>query len=79
MNRLSIAGIAALARELSGIEGVELMPYHQLGEGKAERFGLKDPPSISAKAPEPEMVHRWIDDLTRRGVHVLNARPDAGT
>lgn len=66
------AGIAALARELHGIEGVELMPYHQLGQSKVDRFGLTDLPGISAKAPEPEELRRWIADLTGRGVCVLN-------
>ncbi len=66
------AGIAALAREVSGIEGVELMPYHQLGESKMERFGITARPGISAKAPELEVLRGWIDDLTSRGVRVLN-------
>lgn len=66
------AGIAALARELSGIEGVELMPYHELGLGKIARFGLANVPRISAKAPAPKELGRWIDNLTRRGVRVVN-------
>lgn len=66
------AGIAALARELSGIEGVELMPYHQLGQSKMDRFGITNRPGISAKAPEPETLRKWIDDLTGRSVRVLN-------
>jgi pyruvate formate lyase activating enzyme len=66
------AGIAALARELAGIEGVELMPYHSLGEGKLARFGLDDLPKDLAQAPEPAVLRSWIDRLADQGVRVLN-------
>ena len=33
-------GVAALARELPKLKGVELLPYHRLGRAKLNRFGL---------------------------------------
>jgi pyruvate formate lyase activating enzyme len=34
------AGIATLAREMPKLEGIELLPFHPLGRGKAERLGM---------------------------------------
>jgi glycyl-radical enzyme activating protein len=65
-------GIVALARELRGIEGIELMPYHRLGEGKIDSFGLSDLPKDFAKAPEPAVLRGWVDRLVGQGVRVLN-------
>ncbi len=67
-----VAGIAALAHELAGIDGVELMPYHPLGEGKHDRFGFAGRPAFSASAPEPAAVRAWKDELARMGVEVLD-------
>jgi pyruvate formate lyase activating enzyme len=53
------AGIARLAGELRHVLGVELTPYHRLGEGKLKRFGLEDSDRASAEAPKPEQVEEW--------------------
>lgn len=66
------AGIAALARELAGIEGVEIMPFHRLGESKVDRFGMTGMHKDLAVAPEPAQVRAWIIGLTDAGVRVLN-------
>ncbi|MEI8198063.1 MAG: hypothetical protein WCI73_19385, partial [Phycisphaerae bacterium] len=66
------AGIAALARELAGIEGVELMPYHQLGASKIERFGIAGRPKNLAQAPAAGALQSWIEQLAGLGIHVLN-------
>jgi pyruvate formate lyase activating enzyme len=66
------AGIAALAGELAGIEGVEIMPFHRLGESKVDRFGLTGLHQNLAVAPEPAQVRAWIDGLTGAGARVLN-------
>ncbi len=67
------AGIAALARELPGIDGVELMPFHRLGEGKLNRFGITGMRKESAETPGPETVRGWIDALSAQGVRMLYA------
>ena len=66
------AGIAALTRELDGIEGVELMPYHQLGASKLERFGIAGLPKYLAQTPAAGALQSWIERLAGLGVHVLN-------
>jgi pyruvate formate lyase activating enzyme len=64
------AGIAALAHELPKLEQAEVMPYHPLGTGKPERFGL--PPSACADvaSPEPATVEGWKTELRRLGVPI---------
>jgi len=64
-------GIARLARELDGLEGVELMPYHKLGESKTARFGLTGEDRISAEAPSRETVDAWNRRLADRGVKTV--------
>ena len=66
-------GIAALARDLPGLKGVEIMPYHQLGENKVERFAMNQSARAKAAAPEPGIVDDWVRELRRRGVNVLTA------
>ena len=67
------AGIAALAKELKNCEGVELMPYHRLGESKLDRLGLRDIPRAVSQPPERDTVNGWIAKLTGLGVRVLNS------
>ncbi|MCK6488243.1 MAG: glycyl-radical enzyme activating protein [Planctomycetes bacterium] len=68
-----VAGIAALARELPGIEGVEVMPFHRLGEGKRARFGLGDGPAAGIQAADPAAVRAWKERLAALGVPLLAA------
>ena len=60
-------GIAALVERLPAIEYVQIMPYHNLGAGKLERFGLSTPmlqrPSASA-----EQKASWHAQLVALGV-----------
>ncbi|MFW6189114.1 MAG: glycyl-radical enzyme activating protein [Planctomycetota bacterium] len=67
-------GIARLARELDAVEGVDLMPYHRLGEGKMERFGVEAEGRACAEAPEDERVEEWKDILRELGVEARDAR-----
>lgn len=64
------AGIADLARQLKHLESVELMPYHRLGDGKRERFGMSDR-HVDAEPPSPEQVATWKAALAAHGVTVL--------
>lgn len=65
------AGIAALAAELPRLEGVELLPYHGLGGGKAARFGLPPAPCAGVAAPDAATVAAWQAELRRRGAPLL--------
>ena len=64
-------GIAALAAELPNLRGVEVMPYHRLGESKTERFGM-DSRRIRSQPPQPQTVNSWIAALATRGVQDIN-------
>jgi len=64
--------IAGLARELPGLLGFEVMPYHRLGTGKRERFGIGEDPLSHVQAPDAETVAGWVRELRELGVHVVN-------
>lgn len=54
--------IAEMTREMPGIVGAELMPYHSLGVGKIRRFGLeKRVEYIVADQPSKETQMHWIE------------------
>jgi pyruvate formate lyase activating enzyme len=65
-------GIAALARELPNLKGVELLPYHRLGRAKLNRFGLFTRMPESVKPPDRETVDGWVARLEQRGVPTVN-------
>ncbi len=65
------AGIAALTRELPGLLGAEIMPYHRLGESKLSRFGLDDSRRPHVTAPEPETVAAWRARLRELGARLV--------
>jgi pyruvate formate lyase activating enzyme len=68
------AAIAKIARELPRLGGIEIMPYHRLGESKVERFGLGHVrPSLDREAPERETVEAWIRRLRELGATVADA------
>lgn len=66
-------GIAALARELPQLEGVELMPYHRLGLSKLDRLGQARQPLVDQPTPPPEMIRGWIRRMAELGVTVANS------
>lgn len=69
-------GIVALAAELPGLIGVELLPYFDLWRGKLKRFGLSDRLPASVKAPDRPAMDSWNAYLRRRGVRLVGM--DAG-
>ncbi len=69
-----LEGIARLASELPGLEAVEILPYHRLGEGKLARMGLEGLARAGAAVPEQRTVDEWVDELERRGVKVTGRR-----
>lgn len=64
-------GIAALARQLPKLEGVELLPYYDLWRAKLTRFGLTSPLPESVKPPDRATVQSWHDYLRQRGVRLV--------
>lgn len=63
-----LRAVAALARELPKLRGVEIMPYHRLGESKVERMGLTGRARAKATPPPPAEVERWVALLNAEGV-----------
>ena len=64
-------GIARIAAELPHLQGVELMPYHALGEAKTKRFGMP-PAGLVAETPSRQTVAQWAATLRSLDVAVLN-------
>lgn len=64
-------GIAALAKKLPNLQGVELLPYYDLWRGKLKRMGLESQLPESVKPPSQETVASWNDYLRQRGVKVI--------
>lgn len=64
-----LRAVAALVRELPRLRGVEIMPYHRLGESKLERMGLTDRERANATPPPPAEVERWVALLKSEGVN----------
>ena len=56
---------------MPGIEGVEIMPYHRLGEDKLERLGLDGEQRVAAAPPSDEDIERWSRRLELLGVRVV--------
>lgn len=63
-----LRAVAALARELTKLRGVEIMPYHRLGESKVDRMGLTGRARAKAAPPPPAEVERWVALLKAEGV-----------
>jgi len=66
-----LEGIAAIARELPGITGVELLPYHRLGRAKLARFGFRPNMPDSVAPPERSTVESWHAHLRKAGVRLV--------
>ncbi len=68
----NIAALAELSHQLPLLQGIELMPYHRLGEGKHERLGRGAPRQMIAEAPTPAMIDDWIARFAGLGVKLVN-------
>jgi len=65
--------IAALAQSLPRLDGVQLLPYHPLGESKLQRFGLNPAADMPRQPMDPAELDRWASWLREKGVRVVNA------
>ena len=70
--REHLDGIAALARELPRLQGVELLAYYDLWRAKLKRFGLESRLPESVQPPDRSTVNSWKEYLRRRGVQVVS-------
>lgn len=67
-----LRALADLAASLSGCEGVELLGYHRLGQGKRERLGMAPVDSrIAAQAVPAETLESWKDQIRSLGANPL--------
>lgn len=66
-----LSAVAALAKTLSHVEGVEVMPYHRLGGSKRSRLGLADAHGLPETEPETADRQRWEAILETGGVRVI--------
>jgi glycyl-radical enzyme activating protein len=61
-----LAGIAALSKRYPGLDGIDLMAYHNVGNAKYERYGLENPlPNL--KTTDEFMKQGWMESLHRLG------------
>ncbi len=64
--------VAALVAELPNLEGVELMPYHPLGEDKRLRLGWEGERPPLPRTPDDAQIAAWIAAFADLGVAVMN-------
>ena len=61
-----LEGIAALYRLYRGLDGIDLMAYHNIGNSKYERYGLENPlPGL--KTTEESTRQSWVESLHNLG------------
>jgi pyruvate formate lyase activating enzyme len=65
--------IAEITKTLPNLLGAELLPYHNLGVSKNDRFGLKDEiKTIVLEQPGAELVEGWIQSTRDLGGRLIN-------
>lgn len=57
-----LSGIVKLAEEYPNIEGIELMPYHNIGQDKAKKIG-KENEFLQQENTTSEKKDEWLDKL----------------
>jgi pyruvate formate lyase activating enzyme len=61
-----LAGIAALSKRYPSLVGIDLMAYHNIGNAKYERYGLKNPLPDLPTTPD-ETKNAWLETLHNLG------------
>ena len=61
--------LATLYASLSHVQGIQLMPYHRLGQGKTTRFGAQ---SQDFRMPEPAEIASW-NQMLQNAIHRYKA------
>ena len=64
--RAHLEGIASLHRRYPGLDGIDLMVYHNVGNAKYERYGLENPlPGL--KTTDDATKQTWLETLRALG------------
>lgn len=67
--------ISEITKEFPQLIGAELLPYHRLGLGKIEKYGLAGIIEyVEAEEPTKEIVDGWIDLCRRYGGRIINEK-----
>lgn len=61
-----LEAIALLARKYPALSGIEIMPYHNIGNDKARKLGKPSPIEALKTAPE-ELKQGWLKKLHSKG------------
>jgi glycyl-radical enzyme activating protein len=61
-----LEGIAALHRRYPGLDGIDLMAYHNIGNAKYERYGLTNP-LLGLQTTEDATRQAWMETLHALG------------
>jgi glycyl-radical enzyme activating protein len=65
-----LKGIAALHHRYPALDGIDLMAYHNIGNAKYERFGLKNP-LPGSKTVEEIDKQTWLESLHDLGCEIV--------
>jgi pyruvate formate lyase activating enzyme len=66
-----LEGIAALNRRYPSLEGIDLMPYHNVGNSKYETYGLENPLPDLQTTDEPTK-QTWLETLHALGCKIAS-------
>jgi pyruvate formate lyase activating enzyme len=65
--------IADMTKSMPKLLGAEIIPYHNLGILKFERFGLEEELKyITLEQPDTQVVNQWIQYIRDRGGRLVN-------
>lgn len=67
-----VAAVVKLAAGLRGLAGVDLLPYHRLGDGKRGQLGLEEQEAAS-EVPDEKAVAGWKAMFAEKGLNVRTA------
>lgn len=67
-NDLHFKGIAEIDKKYPNLRGIEILPYHDMGNSKRKSLGF-DEALADLKTVPPEVAEEWIEKLRNFGCH----------
>ena len=67
-----LAAFVAEAAALEHVRGVDLLPYHDMGRGKAAMAGLAEPDWSAMRTPAPDAIKRFEERIGRASFHPVH-------